>query len=264
MNIDFHTHGRLAKKMPFDPTYTDNLFRKAKKSGLDAVCLTEHFNTMEYNLIYQYMDEYYEKTGDFYLFEGLCIIPGMEVDCQEGGHLLMLGKSQAMLDFNLQLEPYQQKGGFLDAQSILNLADKYGAIKGIAHPFRPGQKVHQLPMEILQQFDFVDLNGKDIATEGYDWVCHQTEAFAGETGLKMVGGSDTHQALQYGVVWTEFNREIHTVEELRRAILLQEYEIKVSQEAPYYVNMAGTLKKALKEIHRLGGNYIPFADCRQI
>ena len=46
MKIDFHTHGKLAKKLPFSKEYTDWLFREAQKSGLDALCLTEHFNTL--------------------------------------------------------------------------------------------------------------------------------------------------------------------------------------------------------------------------
>ena len=43
MKIDFHTHGKLAKKLPFSKEYTDWLFREAQRSGLDALCLTEHF-----------------------------------------------------------------------------------------------------------------------------------------------------------------------------------------------------------------------------
>ena len=45
MNIDFHTHGKLAKKLPFSTQYTDQMFHKAYLKGLDAICLTEHFNT---------------------------------------------------------------------------------------------------------------------------------------------------------------------------------------------------------------------------
>ena len=41
MKIDFHTHGKLAKKLPFSKEYTDWLFGEAQKTGLDALCLTE-------------------------------------------------------------------------------------------------------------------------------------------------------------------------------------------------------------------------------
>ena len=51
MKIDFHTHGKLAKKLPFSTDYTDWLFDQAKRSGLDALCLTEHFNTLQFDEI---------------------------------------------------------------------------------------------------------------------------------------------------------------------------------------------------------------------
>ena len=35
MYIDFHTHGKLAKKLPFSEEYTHWLFSEAKGAGLD-------------------------------------------------------------------------------------------------------------------------------------------------------------------------------------------------------------------------------------
>ena len=55
MKIDFHTHGKLAKKLPFSKEYTDWLFGEAQKTGLDALCLTEHFNTLGFQEIYRYI-----------------------------------------------------------------------------------------------------------------------------------------------------------------------------------------------------------------
>lgn len=43
--VDFHTHGKLAKYLPFSVNYTNWLLQEAKGTGLDAICLTEHFNT---------------------------------------------------------------------------------------------------------------------------------------------------------------------------------------------------------------------------
>ena len=42
MYMDFHTHGKLAKYLPFSTEYTDWLLREARRAGLDAICLTEH------------------------------------------------------------------------------------------------------------------------------------------------------------------------------------------------------------------------------
>ena len=41
MFIDFHTHGKLAKKLPFSTEYTDWLMEEAGRAGLDAICLTD-------------------------------------------------------------------------------------------------------------------------------------------------------------------------------------------------------------------------------
>lgn len=57
MYIDFHTHGKLAKKLPFSEEYTDWLFEQAKKAGLDALCLTEHFNTLQFEELYRYLEK---------------------------------------------------------------------------------------------------------------------------------------------------------------------------------------------------------------
>ena len=46
MDIDFHTHGKLAKYLAFSPDYTDWLFSEAISAGLDALCLTEHLQHM--------------------------------------------------------------------------------------------------------------------------------------------------------------------------------------------------------------------------
>ena len=62
MKMDFHTHGKLAKKLPFSEVYTNWLFTEARKAGLDAVCLTEHFNTLGFDQIYGYIMENSEKA----------------------------------------------------------------------------------------------------------------------------------------------------------------------------------------------------------
>ena len=72
----------------------------------------------------------------------------------------------------------------------------------------------------------------------------------------MISGSDTHQAVQYGCVCTKFARPAKTVEQLYDAMQRGEYEIVMSPNASFQVRAAGILKKALKEIHALGGDYV--------
>ena len=64
MYMDFHTHGKLAKRLPFSTVYTDWLFGEAKGAGLDALCLTEHFNTLGFDQVYGYLLDKYHRDGD--------------------------------------------------------------------------------------------------------------------------------------------------------------------------------------------------------
>ena len=64
MYMDFHTHGKLAKYLPFSTEYTDWLLREARRAGLDAICLTEHFNTQQFDTLYGYIEARGQKNGD--------------------------------------------------------------------------------------------------------------------------------------------------------------------------------------------------------
>ena len=72
----------------------------------------------------------------------------------------------------------------------------------------------------------------------------------------MVSGSDTHQAVQYGCVWTEFAKDFSTVRELKEEMEAGRYAVTVAENAPEKVKTATLLKRALKEIHALGGDYV--------
>ena len=62
--------------------------------------------------------------------------------------------------------------------------------------------------------------------------------------------------VQYGCVWTEFQRECSTAAELLQEMQAGRYTITVSESAAEKVKTASLLKRALKEIHALGGDYV--------
>ena len=121
MKIDFHTHGKLAKKLPFSKVYTNWLFGEAKQAGLDAICLTEHFNTLGFDQVYEYIKENFQRDQDTFLAEGLRIFPGMETDIAEGGHVLTIGTMEDILELNRRLEPHKEKGKFLPFCELIAL-----------------------------------------------------------------------------------------------------------------------------------------------
>ena len=256
MYIDFHTHGKLAKKLPFSTEYTDWLFDQAKRSGLDALCLTEHFNTLQFDEIYGYLDRISEREGDSLVLEnGLRIFPGMETDIVEGGHILSIGKMEEILELNRRLEPNKEKGHFLPFHDLMKLFSEYHVIVGGAHPFREGGHIPEIPAEELKALDFLDLNGKDVALNRQETE-RKTYALAERLQIPVVSGSDTHQALQYGCIRTWMDGEPTEISGLWREMRKNRHRIEIADHAAEQVQNAALLKRTLKEVHALGGNYV--------
>ena len=256
MKLDFHTHGKLAKRLPFSTVYTDWLFGEAKNAGLDALCLTEHFNTLQFDELYGYLATRSAREGDALVLEnGLRVFPGMETDIAEGGHILSIGPLEAILELNQRLAPHKAPGNFLPFAQLRDLFDQYPVVVGGAHPYREGGHIPQLPREQLARLDFLDLNGKDLATNRQQ-AEERTYGLGRQLGIPVVSGSDTHQAVQYGCVWTEFQRDCSTAAELLQEMQGGRYTITVSESAAEKVKTASLLKRALKEIHALGGDYV--------
>ena len=256
MNLDFHTHGKLAKKLPFSTAYTDWLFGEARGAGLDALCLTEHFNTLQFDELYAYLTSISQRTEDVLeLDNGLRIFPGMETDVAEEGHILSIGPVEAILELNRRLEPYKEKGRFLPFEKLMDLFEAYPVLVGCGHPFRAGGHVPELPEEQLRRLKFLDLNGKDLALDR-ERTERLTCALGKKLGIPVVSGSDTHQAVQYGCVTTVFEWEVNTVPALYGEMTAGRYAIDLSDTAAFQVRTACLLKRSLKEIHALGGDYV--------
>lgn len=256
MLFDFHTHGKLAKKLPFSTAYTDWLFGEARRAGLDGLCLTEHFNTLQFEDLYGYLASVSQHTGDCLVMEnGLRVFPGMETDVAECGHILSIGPMEAILELNRRLAPHKERGHFPPLAQLLDLFEEYPVLVGCGHPYRAPGHVPEQPLEQLRRFAFLDMNGKDMAMDPERTRALTTQL--GKTlGIPVVSGSDTHQAVQYGCIATRFEREFTTVEQLRQEMNAGRYSIELSEQASFLVRTAGLLKRSLKEIHALGGDYV--------
>ena len=75
-------------------------------------------------------------------------------------------------------------------------------------------------------------------------------------GKPLVAGSDTHQSFQYGCVYNVFENAVNTTDALYREIRKKKYRIEMSDDLAFKVETAGILKRSLKEIHALGGDYV--------
>lgn len=196
------------------------------------------------------------RIGDTLELEnGLRVFSGMETDVAEGGHILSIGPLEAILELNRRLEPHKEKGDFLPFSRLMELFGQYPVLVGCGHPFRAGGHVPELPEEQLRRLKFLDLNGKDLALDR-ERTERLTYALGKKLGIPVVSGSDTHQAVQYGCVTTVFEREVDTVPALYGEMTAGRYAIDLSDTAAFQVRTACLLKRSLKEIHALGGDYV--------
>lgn len=247
MKIDLHTHVKLSKKSEFSPAYFREMMAEAKGNGLDAIAMTEHFNTLRYEDIYEMLDRNYPYEHGYYLAEGIKVFPGIEVDIKETGHILIIGQRDSVLELRSRLEPHTEKGRFVDFRTLLDWSEEGGFLRIGAHPFREGTPLHHLPDELLKRLDAFDLNGKDVYAQGLEAYHAKIGEFAKRLGRPVVAGSDTHQFMQYGCVLNEFDRNFETVEELKALIQEGAYRIEVSPALDIKVKSANIIKGLLKK-----------------
>ncbi|WP_145325910.1 PHP domain-containing protein [Paenibacillus xylanexedens] len=251
MRIDLHTHGKLSKNSDFSIEYFTEMVTEAKASGLDALALTEHFNTRHFYDVYETLDRLYPYNGEYYDADGLRIFPGMEVDIQETGHILLIGQKEHILTIRAGLENYTSKGSFIPFANLLDLAEAWPLLKIGAHPFRESTPLHQLDRNLLGRLDAFDLNAKDMYKMDIQTCRSQVEPFAQSLGKPVTAGSDTHQCLQYGSVYNVLDRPCASVAELKEQILTEAYTIEISADLPLRVKASMMLKKVMKRLAKL-------------
>lgn len=246
MNIDFHIHVKLSKKVSFFPGYFRDMINEAREEGLSAITMTEHFNTLRFHEIYDELDRHYPYQGHYYEVDGFKVFPGMEVDVAEGGHILVTGTREAIRYVRSQLEGHTAPEAFVPFDRLMDLCSEYEMLIIGAHPFRTSNSLQKLTPQQLQRLDAVDLNAKDLRTYGVDYMQEQMRVYAARHGLPLVGGSDTHHPLQAGSIINTLERECGTVAELKACLRDGAYSVHVSPCLPVKVRAADEVKQLLQ------------------
>lgn len=247
MKIDFHSHVKISKKSTFMSAYFRELMAEAKASGLDALAMTEHFNTERFYDIYDYLYDNFPYANGYYIVNGLKLFPGIEVDVKEIGHILLIGDRHDIIAIRATLESHTDQDHFIAFADLLDLAENYDVLKIGAHAFRESTPLYQHDPEQLKRLDALDLNGKDLYTYGITPYEKKLQNFAYELGLPIVAGSDTHHFLQYGSVYNDFEKDCTTVDELKTQIKNSNYQIEISPCLYTKVKSAALVKKLLKK-----------------
>lgn len=197
MLIDLHTH--TFPKSQDSLLEPEALLRRAKESGLDGVCLTEHDGFWDPDTLADWSRRY-----------SLLVLPGCEVTTEEG-HLLVFGLERYIF-------------GMHHASFVKELVDQSRGVMVVTHPYRGryhgeksddpdryGAAVDKACQDrVFSMANAVEaLNGRGSEAEN-----QFSQAIQERLGAHGTGASDAHCLDDVGTFATEFESPIHGLADL--------------------------------------------------
>ncbi|MFI5396771.1 MAG: PHP-associated domain-containing protein [Candidatus Binatia bacterium] len=199
MILDLHTHSDASEdsRAPVE-TYLKWLARKRDVLPIDGIVLTEH---RQWNRAKDY-----RRLEDQY---GILILRGAEVET-DYGHVLVYGVND---DITRRFDFTDVR---LSAQEVIPAVAHMGGIAVPCHPGRPtiGLCEHYASKPPIEGVVAVEaLNGGSRRGEN-----ERVQQLIERYGYHAFGGSDSHLVSLIGICATEFDRDVHDVEELVQAL----------------------------------------------
>jgi len=199
MVLDLHCHSERSEdsRAPLE-TYLKWLQRKRDVLPIDGIVLTEH--------------RQWDPAADYRLLEdeyGFRILRGAEVET-DYGHVLVYGVNDDMT------RRFDFADVRLPAQEVIREVARMGGVAAPCHPGRPtiGLCEHYQAKGPLEDVVAVEaLNGGSRKGEN-----ERVQAVIDEHGYGAFGGSDAHLVSLIGICATEFDDEIHTIDDLVAAL----------------------------------------------
>jgi len=191
MLIDLHVHSTMSQCSTLLP---EDIISKARTSGLDGVCITDHDTTAVLSQIVEGFQS-----------DGLLVIVGMEYTTPQGdflvfGDLKSLSKGMSAVEL---LAAVQQRGGAAVA----------------AHPFRGWRPTDVAIIESSSCAAIEVENGRNT-----DYENLLASEFAAKCNILGVAGSDAHNLAELGRFPTRFTVPIKDRNDLVRALNMGQCE----------------------------------------
>jgi hypothetical protein len=196
MVIDMHIHTSFS---PCSIINISHLLKRAKKVGIDGICITDH-DTMAAKKV---IESNIENCG-------ICVIVGIEYTTSKGDFLIF--------------GPIDYLPSRMTAEDILMWTKKEGGIAIPAHPFRKSRPVD---MSILPLFKVIEsLNGRNLPSENdrcKDWIARSGN------NIREIGGSDAHTLDELGQIVTVFEKNIYNIEGFIRELYRGNYTPQINR-----------------------------------
>ena len=246
MLIDFHIHSAVSKQIGFDLSFFRQTIKRAKKAGLDALALTDHFASKNLSRIHMALDHEFDYVGPYYFAEGLKLFPGLEMEVREGCHLIAISNRSSMLLYRERLDEHMRQAEACSAHEFLAAQQGLELLTIFAHPFRSGREIWRVDADLYPQFDALDLNARDLYFLGPE-IKMWTEDFAQQCGIAVVAGSDTHHYYQLGSVYSEIEIPFASIAQLKALLKKGTYSLHIHKALSDKVAAARKAKALLKQ-----------------
>ena len=193
MKVDLHVHSKFSKnpnewilrKLGARESYTEpeDIYKFAKKRGMDAVTITDH-NTIGGCLAIKHL-------------------PDTFISCEYTAYFPVDRCKVHVLCFNITPEQHDRINAIRsDIFKMAAYLKQEEIVHSVAHPFfSPDSRLTRDHFrQLLDLFDTFEMNGaKDFRVNGY--LRKLLEAV--KPGHKLTGGSDDHSMLTIARMWTE-------------------------------------------------------------
>lgn len=245
MYMDFHCHTKLSKKFEFELERFKSIIETARKNGLDAIALTEHFHTVNFYEIYKTLDRNYEYKDDYYDVDGFKVFCGMEVDIKENGHIIIVGRKEDLLDLRELFPKVITENDFPTLEYLITEAEKRNLIKIGAHPAKKSKYLMDMNPNLLKGLDGLGLNGKCLNLR------FKVADLSENIGVPLIAGSDTHHVLHMGTVKNNFYNDHNTIAGIKEAIKNREFETVITKGAKLKAAAGQVAKKVAKRLKEI-------------
>ena len=281
VTLDFHTHGKITGSFPF---CEDNFYKtvaEAKFNGIDSLALTEHNRARNFEQAFEFLAANYDYTGEYYKVDGIRVYTGTEVTTTEKYDILFVGRREAV--FELRSGIMRESGGkhVLGTPALLGLREFEDMAVILAHPFRGHDKSDILTnfSGLWERIDALEYNASDLCGSGFKAmekmgkvgkiekmekdVCGRApselfddgvrgmmakvDELAGEVGLPVIGGSDSHHYLKIGSIATVLKGNAESAADIKAQIRDRNFEVRLSGDMRVKGMAHGLVKKLIKQ-----------------
>lgn len=245
MVIDFHVHGKISNKFPFDKEKFLLKINEAQKGGMDSIALTEHCHAKNFFEGHDFLNTNYKLIEDYFDINGFKVFYGTEVTTKQKLDILFIGNPKSIIDFREQISKEYDDENFIDINDLFKISIIDELLVILAHPYRKHISFPKLEDNVLNKISALEFNSKDLYKNGINETKEKVIKLANKYNLPIVCGSDTHYYKQISTAKNILNKECKNIKEIKEEIKFNNYTIKLSDDLTKRVEEAIIMKKTI-------------------